>query len=352
MTIIVLLILAGVSIATLTGDNGILTKAQTAKTETEKASEEEQIKLAAMNAAMNTENQKYIDRNGNEATIPAGFAPTGIEGEDLINEGLVIIDNKGNEFVWIPVGKVKDNKGNINTIELGRYDFDEQGKKSNYNISTFTEDTQLTHDATCKNTIAKDIEAFKKSASSIEEGGNGGYYIGRYEARSSTERTEESKDNIEQPVIEKPNGYIYNYLTQSQAAQLSRKMYTSDKFTSDLMNSYAWDTAIEYIQILSKENNYSNQISLFGQYINNGTNNLQDVAKQDKVCNIWDLAGNCLEWDTETCSAYDSNLDIKYDVTRRGGFFSNISGYYCKKRSYVNNSHWSIDTTFRPILYL
>ena len=45
ITIIVLLILTAVSIATLTGDNGILTKAQTAKTETEKASEEEQIKL-------------------------------------------------------------------------------------------------------------------------------------------------------------------------------------------------------------------------------------------------------------------------------------------------------------------
>ena len=40
ITIIVLLILAGVSIATLTGDNGILTKATSAKTSTEKATAE------------------------------------------------------------------------------------------------------------------------------------------------------------------------------------------------------------------------------------------------------------------------------------------------------------------------
>ena len=42
ITIIVLLILAGVSIATLTGDNGILTKASEAKEETEAASRKEQ----------------------------------------------------------------------------------------------------------------------------------------------------------------------------------------------------------------------------------------------------------------------------------------------------------------------
>ncbi len=46
ITIIILLILAGVTIATLTGENGILTKAQKAKEQTEIASQEEQRKLA------------------------------------------------------------------------------------------------------------------------------------------------------------------------------------------------------------------------------------------------------------------------------------------------------------------
>lgn len=46
ITIIVLLILAGISIATLTGNNGILTQAQNAKNETTKGKEVEQIRLA------------------------------------------------------------------------------------------------------------------------------------------------------------------------------------------------------------------------------------------------------------------------------------------------------------------
>ena len=59
VTIIVLLILAGVSIATLTGDNGILTRAQKAKEKTEEAAKREEAELADLNS--------YIDNNG--ATI-------------------------------------------------------------------------------------------------------------------------------------------------------------------------------------------------------------------------------------------------------------------------------------------
>ena len=46
ITIIVLLILAGVGIATLTGENGILTRAQEAREETEEANAVEQVQLA------------------------------------------------------------------------------------------------------------------------------------------------------------------------------------------------------------------------------------------------------------------------------------------------------------------
>lgn len=48
ITIIVLLILAGVTIATLTGENGILTKARTAQTTTDEENTKEQIKTAVM----------------------------------------------------------------------------------------------------------------------------------------------------------------------------------------------------------------------------------------------------------------------------------------------------------------
>ena len=68
ITIVVLLILAGVSIATLTGENGILTRAREAREETEDAKEEEVIKLAVVDALtagegkLTTENlQKSIE---------------------------------------------------------------------------------------------------------------------------------------------------------------------------------------------------------------------------------------------------------------------------------------------------
>ena len=55
ITIIVLLILAGVSIAMLTGQNGMLTQAQKAKTTTENKSAEEKVKLAVMAARSQSE---------------------------------------------------------------------------------------------------------------------------------------------------------------------------------------------------------------------------------------------------------------------------------------------------------
>ena len=55
ITIIVLLILAGVSIAMLTGDNGILTQAQNAKEETEKASLIEQVQTDILGEQANGE---------------------------------------------------------------------------------------------------------------------------------------------------------------------------------------------------------------------------------------------------------------------------------------------------------
>ena len=55
ITIIVLLILVGISIAMLTGENGILTQAQSAKEKTTKAEEEEKIKMAVMGSSISND---------------------------------------------------------------------------------------------------------------------------------------------------------------------------------------------------------------------------------------------------------------------------------------------------------
>ena len=103
VTIIVLLILAGVSISMLTGQNGILNRATEAKEKTETSGEDEKRKLAQAEALMNTEKTTYKG-----VTLPEGFAPTKIDGEDSIDEGLVITDGYGNEYVWVEVPKTTE----------------------------------------------------------------------------------------------------------------------------------------------------------------------------------------------------------------------------------------------------
>ena len=103
ITIIVLLILAGITISMVVGDNGILTRAQDAKNKTEQATKEELKELTQAEASTNLETKEYKDSNGDIAIIPSGFAVSQVEGEQTIEQGLVVIDSSGNEFVWIPV---------------------------------------------------------------------------------------------------------------------------------------------------------------------------------------------------------------------------------------------------------
>ena len=425
ITIIVLLILAGVSIAMLTGQNGILTQAQNAKTTTEDKSAEEKIKLAVMAARAQsegaldadklvaeitnnyggtatktgtgfpvsatvdgksftidgdgnvtstgsgngpaerkllseitgneTDNTLAKDNLGNPITIPAGFEVD--NPNDNVEDGIVVRDKThtntaGSEFVWIPVGNVKTkNKGTIN-IELNRYTFDNNGnetKQGANEINYFTEDTAKNHDGSYRNTIAKDIEDFKSKAESSH-----GYYIGRYEARTATERSSSTTDDNLKQITTKPSDYVYNYVTQSQAATLSRGMYAGTPFESDLINSYAWDTATLFLQTFDNRTNkdtlkvYSMQNSLNSEsdgLASKGTNNLAEASKKDKICNLYDMASNCYEWSTETYHSSGS------PCTERGGDY-NISSVYTSYRDIRWTTNSSSVGSFRPLLYL
>ena len=121
ITIIVLLILAGVSIAMLTGENGILTQAQKAKEETENAQANEENVLDGyaqyIEGVTNggtlttitgneTTNTKVKDSLGNEITVPAGFRI--VNPGDNVEDGIVIEDvshgaTVGSQFVWVPI---------------------------------------------------------------------------------------------------------------------------------------------------------------------------------------------------------------------------------------------------------
>ena len=128
-------------------------------------------------------------------------------------------------------------------------------------------------------------------------------------------------------------------------------MYSDSNFESDLMNSYAWDTAIVFLQKFDNRANkaslkpYSRQNSLNSSLASQGTNSLEDTSKQDVICNVYDMASNCFEWTTETYSY--SNFPCTY---RGGSLYS--PGYYTSTRRNYGTSN-SIDyISFRSLLYM
>ena len=423
ITIIVLLILAGISIATLTGENGLLTKADTAKTETSKASAKEKVQIAVMgsydnkgeidNNALKTnlENVEGIDKTTipatitdssfsitvkvdgyeviiekdgevavkgenlnpptvsseveeaikkgqvldennpttikdkyeNEVKIPAGFKIATDSGTD-VTKGIVIEDvsagnetTKGSQFVWIPLGEVKYENGS-KTIELNRYTFSDTGVPTGQGTNTISSYYQELATSNYGNATANDIEGFKTSANS-----NHGYYIGRYEAgdpSATTNRT--SSSSQDNPMVCKEDQYVYNNITQIKAAAVSREMYYNKKIKSDLINSYAWDTAIVFIQEFSGDTDYARQIRLQSSLAKTGK--ATDGTNKDVRCNIYDMAGNCFEWSTETSTG------SSYPCVSRGGHYYYTDNYTSRRHSY-GTSHANDGYSFRTTLY-
>ena len=320
------------------------------------SSAEKEIKVRNLPTGIERTNTTIQDSLGNQVVVPAGFKI--VNPDDNVEDGIIIEDvshenTKGSQFVWIPVGDVKTrDKGTIN-IELNRYTFDSNGKETKQGTNKidnyYTEDTAANHDNNYKNTIAKNIDDFK-----IKTKSSHGYYIGRYEARdkdSTAERT--SSSSTTNQLVCTADNYVYNNVTQSQAATLSRGMYTGTLFESDLINSYAWDTATLFLQTFDNRTNkdslkkYSRQTSL-NTYndglATQGTNKLE-ASKIDKICNVYDMASNCFEWSTETCSYSD------YPCTIRGGHYNDSSGY-TSNRNFITATFSISSVSFRPLLYL
>ena len=406
VTIVVLLILAGVSINALFGNNGIIEKAKEAQNKMDKATENDQKeineltnwldnqvngttgggttgeddnpsttpKISRLIGTVVDKNTKAEDAYGNKITIPKGFkvvahgtvagsATYTYSGDNIpaVQDGIVIENGTdGNQFVWVPVGTIKNKNNTTNTITLGRYEFDsntgalksntpvqvasvenctqEVTINTNYKeLSVFRAGNSAT-DSTAQNATARNLEEFISTTLA-----NGGYYIARFEASGTASK-----------ITSKYNQTVLCIITQPDAAKAAREMYGEIKennklvYASDLVNSYAWDTAIVFIQTYSGKTDYAshNESKTTKAFTATGKNN-------DKYCNIWDMSGNASEWTTEY-STYSDNSDF-YACVSRGGYYSAGIGeaiIYTSDR--INNF-----TTFsyspyglRPLLYV
>ena len=257
VTIIVLLILSGISVSMLTGQNGILNRASEAKEKTETASKDEQRKLAQAEALMNTDETTYKG-----ITLPEGFAPTKIEGEDSIDDGLVITDGYGNEYVWVEVPRTTTvyptaglNITSFTNDEYTKIENDLHTYTSDYrngtsNSDTFYDASNDENEANKSGWFQSEEEynnAKRKMLRSVYE--NGGFWVGRYEAGIEDEaniRRGSSSTVILTPVS-KQNAYPYNYVTRTQAKILAENV-KAESYTSSLMFGVQWDLVLKYIE--------------------------------------------------------------------------------------------------------
>lgn len=396
VTIVVLVILSTVSIYAVLGKNGLIAKAQQASNVygEGKAEEEEVLdtyaeyigqylpnndnkdKPSEMEKGPNgkplvteisevqSETMKVEDKNGNPITVPGGFKVRKDLG-DTVQKGIVIEDGQGNQFVWIPVGstsgttenKVVLDNGNEVDIILGRYLFNTstggyniKQKGSEYASSvTVTDEVGMGYQELKQgngtNVVAKSLENFVSSVNR-----NHGYYIARYEASygSGYEKISSTPYANAKPLSISSNAAstssmdyqeetLWNFITQSNASAVSQNMYSGHPFVeSDLINSYAWDTAIVYIQAMGNAKYALSNGSSKTAVLNTGKTG-------DVKCNIYDMAGNLKEWTTETGSSVSL-----WPCISRGGYYNNSSNT-CH-REYLENSA-KPEISFRPIIY-
>ena len=381
ITIIVLLILAGISIAMLSGDNSILNQAGRARDITGQKDIEERIKLAYGAAITNglgdTTKEKFevglkkefgedkvtdladdlakVKINGKE--YETGVSVEG-DGSGLTQQADgTFRDSKDNEWVWIEVPKsVTASATTDNDIydALREYCNDVIAKTGTDFKTTTCGFTDTWYDG-CGLGESEYNTTKSKMLNSIKD--NGGFYIGKYETgiddssitegATTTVGLRTSSGNTTQTAVIKQNKQPYTYVTCSQAESLA-KGFAIDGKTSSLLFGIQWDLVLKFIKV--KENlsdnavltsdskdwgNYYNKTynitntdawysTDYGENWTKGTYNktlngatLLTTGVDSKFAkqNIYDLAGNVLEWTLErTC--YDNTLPS----TGRGGY--------------------------------
>ena len=324
------------------------------------------------------EKTEITDGQGNKVTIPEGFKVAEDSGK-TVQQGIVIEDVsastdknvQGSQFVWIPVGQFKKDDGTMsNEIVLGRYTFNTSNgtpilqqaaytnsNPENYKKSVTIEDNYIelaTYRAGVANSNSgTNATAYNLSAwiESVKE--NGGDYIGRYEASYASGSSYQIGGNGYKAASKVSTSYsvsimngmifkvgaLWNYTSQLNASKVAINTYNDSTkgIKSDLMNSYAWDTAIVYIQ--EAENaNYANKAPISNGITNTGTTG-------DEVCKINDLSSNCFEWTTEYCDFVSSGAT---PCSFRGGY---DGSFYTAFRNAYHSSKERDIGSFRITLY-
>ena len=359
ITIVVMLILAGVAILAVVDGDGLFSKTREATEMYQNATDKEGYMLTNLMGQIDhyiKDSENVVDSgddgedtvenhpienplnqivsvnqtyNGGtigsyiDPIIPKGFAPINENGatwgsENGYQYGLVITDEVdgegnsiGNEFVWIPVDGT--------TVKFERFDF---GKGVPF--------------SSCSETVPSEITESVAT--------NGGFYIARFEAGKPENGTLATDGSVKP--VSKQGATVWNDIAWSEeginddvnpgngVVTVARSMYlvadTNYGVASTLVYGTQWDTALKFIGAYdvgeAGYDIYATNPTGMGNY--SGTNGTDDIASTSEpaVCgaredfrqkNIYDMAGN----------VWESTME-KSDIYRvgRGGSFSASSG--------------------------
>ena len=267
VTIIVLLILAGISIAMLTGQNGILNRASEAKEKTRVAQEDENEKLQGYEKIIN----QYAENLPiGEETTPYLPNSTFSKKEGDLSTGLVIKDSNDNEYVWVEVPTTIYDNIAYNNNGANKPQNADEWEKIRDCLKAYTVDYSDS-DFKDTNTDGKNYsDDYKKMLKSVYT--NGGFWIGRYEAgleEGKDPRTSYVAISASDKAVIKPNMYPYNYVKRDEAQTLAQKMDYGD-CKGSLIFGIQWDLVLKYIETKNpaqKSNLLTNSTSI-GNYYN------------------------------------------------------------------------------------
>ena len=364
VTIVVLLILAGVSINLVLGNNGIIAKAKDAETKSAEASQNDLIGMNEL--AQQLEEQINGSGNGTEPeTVP--YLPSDdfhYDTSTSVDTGLVIADSNGNEYVWVVVPKSLYNNTNHNSnnekkpsssTDYANIEYCLQQYTATYRNGTGYSDT---HEADTNNvgwlTSDEYTELKNSMLKSVYE--NGGFYVGRYEAgidtTTGTNRNSEGPTNSDGKYtiegmsipVSKADAYPYTYVTRTQAQNLASNVNSGTK-TSSLMFGVQWDLVLAFMynkgniadSTLTSNStaigNYSDNLwtiknakaqysTNYGRTFTACPNPFKKESSSDillttgadssfSVQNIYDIAGNVWEWTLEKTSDTDNSCAFR-----------------------------------------
>lgn len=351
VTIVVLLILSSVSLNLVLGDNGIIVKAKEAAETTAAAQEKEAMERNLLEKELENSLSTPAVEPTDGVKIPTGFYYVG----GTKASGIVISDNKndknkyrnqkvvgtdllGNQYVWIPC--TTDSSSSDLQYARTEWGVEVDGDDNSRAIKdelTLTDASVTYSDADTANGINADVSKeivaqIKAEKASVAQ--YGGYYIGRYEVGRNSDTA-----------VVKYNQTPYASITWSTAYGLAKKIITNSEATSYLCSSYAWDTAVNFIQNNSTAKNYATSIEGFNGNWNPqavkdpsgnvikpaGTSQQLNTGLTTQFCNIFDMGGNEAEFTTELNPGTSETVVLRggyyYDDRPAGHRWDRVSGY-------------------------